>query len=126
MPDIEKKYLDYEGLSEYHDLLSDLIDTKISNINTFTGATSSTAGAKGLVPPPAADDQDKFLKGDGTWAQDTTYTAATGSIGSASNWNAGSVTTMTINGEALEITIGTASNLTITPTTVVTSVTADT
>lgn len=33
----------------------------------FTGATSSAAGAHGLVPAPAAGDQDKFLKGDGTW-----------------------------------------------------------
>ena len=72
MPDIEKKYLDYEGLSEYHDLLSDSIDTKISNINTFTGATSSTTGTKGLVPPPAAGSQNKFLKGDGTWVNGPT------------------------------------------------------
>lgn len=33
----------------------------------MTGATSSTAGAHGLVPAPAAGDQDKVLKGDGTW-----------------------------------------------------------
>lgn len=35
---------------------------------TMTGATSSTAGTSGLVPAPAAGDQDKYLKGDGTWA----------------------------------------------------------
>lgn len=34
----------------------------------MTGATSSTAGAHGLVPAPAAGDQAKYLKGDGTWA----------------------------------------------------------
>ena len=34
----------------------------------FTGATSSTAGAHGLVPAPAIGDDTKFLKGDGTWA----------------------------------------------------------
>jgi hypothetical protein len=34
----------------------------------FTGATSSTAGAHGLVPAPAAGDEAKFLQGDGTWA----------------------------------------------------------
>jgi hypothetical protein len=34
----------------------------------FTGATSSTAGTAGLVPAPAAGDNAKFLKGDGTWA----------------------------------------------------------
>jgi len=31
------------------------------------GATSSAAGAKGLVPQPAAGDNTKFLRGDGTW-----------------------------------------------------------
>lgn len=40
-------------------------DTTYSNM---TGATSSAAGAAGLVPAPAAGDQGKFLKGDGTWA----------------------------------------------------------
>ena len=33
----------------------------------FSGATGSTAGAHGLVPAPAAGDQEKFLSGDGTW-----------------------------------------------------------
>lgn len=33
----------------------------------FTGATSSVAGASGLVPAPVAGDQNKVLKGDGTW-----------------------------------------------------------
>lgn len=36
--------------------------------SAFTGATSSVAGAAGLVPAPAIGDQDKYLKGDGTWA----------------------------------------------------------
>lgn len=35
----------------------------------FTGATSSVAGANGLVPAPAAGDQGKYLKGDGTWGE---------------------------------------------------------
>lgn len=51
----------------------------------MTGATAQGAGASGLVPAPAAGDQAKFLKGDGTW--DTVadsplfmakYTATTG------------------------------------------------
>lgn len=33
------------------------------------GATSSAAGAEGNVPTPAAGDQEKFLRGDGTWAE---------------------------------------------------------
>ena len=34
----------------------------------FTGATSSSNGASGLVPAPKVIDKDSFLKGDGTWA----------------------------------------------------------
>ena len=33
----------------------------------FTGATASAAGIHGYVPAPAAGDQGKFLKGDGSW-----------------------------------------------------------
>lgn len=36
--------------------------------NTFVGSSSGAAGSKGLVPAPAAGNQGKFLKGDGTWA----------------------------------------------------------
>lgn len=35
--------------------------------SAFTGASSGTAGAAGLVPAPAAGDNTKFLSGDGTW-----------------------------------------------------------
>lgn len=35
--------------------------------NAMTGATSSAAGTAGIVPAPASGDQDKVLKGDGTW-----------------------------------------------------------
>lgn len=35
---------------------------------TFTGATSSTAGEMGMVPAPTAGDQEKFLRADGTWS----------------------------------------------------------
>lgn len=40
----------------------------VNPIDVFTGATSSTAGVAGIVPAPAAGDQGKFLRGDGTWA----------------------------------------------------------
>lgn len=33
----------------------------------MTGATAETAGKQGFVPAPEAGDQDKVLKGDGTW-----------------------------------------------------------
>lgn len=39
-----------------------------TSYNDFTGATSQTAGAHGLVPAPTTGDISKFLKGDGTWA----------------------------------------------------------
>lgn len=41
-------------------------DTTYSN---FGGATSSVAGSAGLVPAPTTSDPDKYLKGDGTWAE---------------------------------------------------------
>lgn len=40
----------------------------IDEFSTMVGATASTDGAGGLVPQPLAGDQNKFLKGDGTWA----------------------------------------------------------
>lgn len=37
----------------------------------MTGADSNTAGTAGLVPAPAAGDNGKFLRGDGTWVNGT-------------------------------------------------------
>lgn len=34
----------------------------------FTGATAEAAGKRGMVPAPAAGENNKFLRGDGTWA----------------------------------------------------------
>ena len=69
-------------------------DTTYSN---FTGATSSVAGANGLVPAPAAGDQEKVLHGDGTW-KDTTAKLVEMSYGETNAWakfiaayNAGSI-----------------------------------
>ena len=36
---------------------------------TMTGATATAAGESGNVPQPAAGDQGKFLRGDGTWGE---------------------------------------------------------
>ena len=38
-------------------------------VDIMQGATANTAGRSGLVPVPAAGDQNKFLRGDGTWQQ---------------------------------------------------------
>ena len=37
--------------------------------DVMTGATSSAAGASGLVPAPASGDDTKYLKGDGSWGE---------------------------------------------------------
>lgn len=51
------------------------------NYAVMTGATDQAAGASGLVPAPAAGDENKFLRGDGTFATppdtNTTYSEAT-------------------------------------------------
>lgn len=39
-----------------------------SVIGVMSGATASTNGVSGLVPAPLEGDQNKFLKGDGSWA----------------------------------------------------------
>lgn len=52
----------------------------------MTGATSSTAGAHGLVPAPAAGDQGKYLKGDGTWANTPAPELVEMSYGESNAW----------------------------------------
>ena len=37
--------------------------------SAMTGATAEAAGTSGFVPVPAAGDEDKVLKGDGTWGE---------------------------------------------------------
>lgn len=46
--------------------------------NTFNGATESAMGSTGLVPPPAAGTNTRYLRSDGTWQTppDTTYNLA--------------------------------------------------
>lgn len=50
-------------------------------VKGMVGAGSSANGAAGLVPQPLIADKDKYLKGDGTWANPpaTTYNEATSS-----------------------------------------------
>lgn len=64
------------------DVFREMIMDECSD-DTFTGAGMSTGGASGLVPAPAAGDNDKFLRGDGTWA--------TFSLGSTSSTVEGSL-----------------------------------
>lgn len=45
-----------------------VLDSKLESVPVMGGATASDPGASGLVPAPAAGDQDKFLKANGSWA----------------------------------------------------------
>lgn len=69
------------GTNNYNDLLNkpkinnivlsgelSLSDLGIYNPVVMTGATGSADGAAGYAPKPLISDKDKFLKGDGTWA----------------------------------------------------------
>lgn len=49
-----------------------VISATDTTYSTMTGATSSAAGTSGLVPAPAAGDNTKVLRGDGTWGTVTT------------------------------------------------------
>ena len=40
----------------------------------MVGATSNADGKSGLVPAPAIEDKDKFLRGDGTWSEAGSHT----------------------------------------------------
>lgn len=49
-------------------------DTIYSNM---VSSSASSAGKAGLVPAPAAGDQNKYLRGDGTWASPASQTTIT-------------------------------------------------
>ena len=61
---------DVEFISGISQDAAGVISPSKKTVRTMTGAGSSTAGATGLVPAPAAGDNGKFLKGDGTWDGD--------------------------------------------------------
>ena len=65
-------------------LVGAINEVKNATPDDMTGATASTAGAHGLVPAPAAGDENKVLKGNGTWgtADEATvrYDEATGYV----------------------------------------------
>lgn len=51
----------------------------------FTGATASTDGTSGLVPLPHAGDENKFIRGDGSWAS---AAADDNAVKTLEEWNA--------------------------------------
>lgn len=59
------------------------IAAKDTTYSDMTGATTTAAGAHGLVPAPAAGEANRYLRSDGTWVipPDTKYSAAGTSLG---------------------------------------------
>lgn len=77
------KFLDETGLARVRDWVKSLIPAKLSDLTNDTGfitaaqagagsmvgATENAAGTEGLVPAPAAGDQNAVLIGSGAWAR---------------------------------------------------------
>jgi hypothetical protein len=59
-------------------------DARISRLDSFVGSSSLLDGTSGQVPTPMQGDEDKFLRGDGTWAAST----STGGGGGSTVYNA--------------------------------------
>lgn len=66
-------------LSQDETLQLDAMKNVLIQVAVMKGATASAAGTSGLVPAPAAGDQGKYLRGDGTYGTptNTTYSDAT-------------------------------------------------
>lgn len=64
-------YLDYTYIKVNGKYFVPPLSSTIVSVSSMTGATSSAAGTSGLVPAPAAGDEAKFLRGDGTWVGST-------------------------------------------------------
>lgn len=58
---------DVEFISGISQDAAGVISPSKKTVRTMTGAGSGTAGTTGLVPAPAAGDNEKYLRGDGTW-----------------------------------------------------------
>lgn len=64
---MEKKLVAGSNITLSSDVNATTISATDTTYSDFTGATSSVAGTSGLVPAPAAGDENKLLRGDGTW-----------------------------------------------------------
>ena len=78
--------------------------TSNTTVPVMSAATSSADGKMGLVPAPAAGNQNKFLRGDGTWQAPSNYTYSIGGAQDGQNGfkitltgaNGGSTTSTTV------------------------------
>ena len=101
---------EYDNLSEEDKnkdvfyLITDRI-AYLEDVSVMKGATAEADGATGTVPVPKAGDQNKFLRGDGTWAEssggnssdNTPYTITTSEDGNTftQTYDDGRVVTIT-------------------------------
>ena len=78
------------------------------SVPTMKGASNSTKGSEGLVPAPAAGDQDKYLKADGTWEAINVPNDVVRSIASGSSNGTISVNTNGITADVAVTGLGSA------------------
>ena len=62
-----ERIADYIDAGKAGSTATQTVNIDFTNVGDMTGATAGTAGTHGLVPAPAAGDQDKVLTGAGTW-----------------------------------------------------------
>lgn len=60
----DKNYLGYDSITK---TWKPMEIPQLVQVSVMTGASEISVGKEGLVPAPAAGDQNKFLRGDGTW-----------------------------------------------------------
>ena len=63
----------------YDQVYLETVKEQVVDLDVMTGATASADGEEGLVPAPAAGEEEYFLRGDGTWA-DVTDTKVTNTL----------------------------------------------
>ena len=79
-------------------LSSGTLSATDTTYSDFTGADGSDAGTHGLVPAPAASEDTKYLKGDGTWGSPT-FSIPTASASTLGGVKVG--TNLSINGSGV-------------------------
>ncbi len=93
---------EYTPTADYNPSTKKYVDDNITGIDkVFTGATSSADGAKGLVPAPAKGNQDKYLKGNGTWGTPYTHPTTAGNKHIPSGGASGNILKWSANGTAV-------------------------
>lgn len=70
------------GVYQYQPMSGSLVPID-GSAKDMQGASASAAGTHGLVPQPSAGDENKVLKGDGTWGE-----ASNNFVGTMDEWNA--------------------------------------